>query len=95
MLIKEKEVVSYGCPSAWYIYLTTGHILFVRYRWGRLAISRSRSATGNRWDAIAGNEIYNKKIGKITDGFLSWDDAKNIVNKIVVKEFGGLTIKKV
>ena len=82
MIIKRKELIHLGCPSAYYVYLDDGYLLYVRYRWGRLVISKSRRWTVNRWDAVAGEEIYNKKIGDFLDSYMDFAD----IEKIILKE---------
>ena len=83
MKIIKKELIYLGCPTSYYVYLDNGYLLRATYRWGRLVIAQSRRKTVNRWDAVAGEEIYNEKIGGFYDSFMSWDELKPKIIEIL------------
>ena len=74
--------VAMSCPTIWYAYLVSGHILYIRYRWGRLIICQSAEPTESKWDAVAGREIMNIKIGGPYDGMIEWDEIIPYLEKL-------------
>ena len=82
MIIKEYEVENLACPASWYVKLDTGHLMRVVYRWGRLVVTKSYQPTRNKWDALAGQEIYDKRIGERYDGVIGWDLVEEIIKNL-------------
>ncbi len=71
-----------ACPTQWEATLDSGHMLYIRYRWGYLSIRISPKKTKDIYKAVGGEEIYGEQLGDGYDGCLS--DAE--LHKIFIKE---------
>jgi hypothetical protein len=66
----------YMSPSQWEGILDDGHMVYFRYRWGRLTITESFAPTNNIKDAVLGNELYSIVLGDHLDGYISYEELK-------------------
>jgi hypothetical protein len=78
-----KQTCSF-CPSQWEGQTNDGQVVYVRYRWGFLSIR-----VGNTLDdaVCRGQEIFEDSVGDGMDGFLTYDELRNLtVGKIIWPE---------
>jgi len=71
LAIKDIRQTCHWRPAQWEIDLESGHMLYVRYRWGYLTITKSIQPTNDVGMAIDGEEIFCRKIGGDWDGEIS------------------------
>lgn len=72
-----------ACPSQWEIELESGHMIYVRYRWGYLSIRKSAEPTSNIRKAINGEEVFGVQLREGLDGSLSEEEMLKHLKKIL------------
>jgi len=77
------------CPSQWEVKLANGKMVYVRYRWGKLSIRISNGETDDIWKAVAGEVIFEKKIGTEFDGYLN-DSVMKQYLKLALEKYKGV-----
>tara|TARA_Y100000310_G_C20631056_1_gene788657 strand:+ start:13 stop:264 length:252 start_codon:yes stop_codon:yes gene_type:complete len=83
MKVKHLQQTCICCPSQWE-FTTTGNVpVYVRYRWGCLNV-RIGEKNGGIWSAIQGKQIYKKRLGDTSDGYIDWSTVEKIINKLEI-----------
>jgi len=75
MKIMRLRSLGTSCPSQWRGQFTDGEPLYIRYRWGYLAVYKGGT------DGVDGKEVFGKQIGDSLDGDLSLDRLLKILTK--------------
>jgi hypothetical protein len=81
--VQEIRKTCESSPAQWEGKTSDGKMIYVRYRWGELTIEISPELTTHIYDAIDGVEIFNKQIGDGYDGFLTYEQLKNVTAGII------------
>lgn len=63
-----------ACPSQWEAHLEDGRMVYVRFRWGGLAISVSEGPTNDVFDAVKGPDILYRELSDSLDGHLTTEN---------------------
>jgi hypothetical protein len=84
MKIKSIKNTSTCCPSQWEGITESNEVIYIRYRWGRLAIQLSEP-NGTITDAVnTGRVLYNKQIGAIYAGVITLEAVLEIMKKELI-----------
>jgi hypothetical protein len=84
MKIKSIKNTSTCCPSQWEGLTENDEVLYIRYRWGRLAIQLSEP-NGTIKDAVnTGRVLHNKQIGPIYAGVITIEEVMEIMKKELI-----------
>jgi len=81
--MKIKSIRSTGscCPAQWEGITDKNEAIYIRYRWGRLTIQRSKP-NGTIRDAInEGKLLYSEQIGEECDGVIMLEEVLEIIEK--------------
>jgi hypothetical protein len=71
-----------ACPSQWEGKLEDGRMIYIRYRWGGLAIQISSQPTDDVYDAVAGDYLFKKYYhGGGLDGYITLPEVVDIIEK--------------
>ena len=73
----------YASPSQWEGHLDSGKMIYMRYRWGHLTITVSKSPTTNVMDAISGIEVFSKQLGDNFDGYITIETVKEHTKNLI------------
>jgi len=76
------EKTCYASPAQWEGKLESGHLIYIRYRYGNLSISISENVTENIFEAIEGIELLCENIGDGLDGFIEFKELKPYLEEI-------------
>lgn len=65
-----------ACPSQWEGKTSDNRQIYIRYRWGNLAVSVSEPNDTEIWAAVEGKYVYQKQVGDGLDGVMELDELK-------------------
>ncbi len=70
-----------GCPSQWEGKLDDGRMIYIRYRYGGLAINISALPTDDVGEAVIGDYLFKKQVGENLDGYITLPEVISIIEK--------------
>lgn len=82
-MIEIKKIRNLGtiCPTQWYAWDSDSYAYYIRYRWGRLTVTKSKEQTEKEDDAVLGNNIFEKYYGDKYDGSLLYPELKELTKE--------------
>ena len=79
MEIKNIKQTCEACPSQWEAETPDKRGVYIRFRWGCLSICVSNEPNEHGLD---GKEVYRKQLSDDMDGFISWGEVAEIIEKL-------------
>lgn len=80
-MIKVAEIARtcYACPSQWDGKTSSGKAVYIRYRWGVLAVHVAKTDDTSEFAALDGDCVFCTQIGDNFDGMLEYKDLKEVL----------------
>lgn len=84
-MIKVKKIVETcgACPAQWEGSLEDGRTIYIRYRYGYLAVRVSLIPTEDVWEAVRGEEIFGTDYGDAWDGCMDMKVLAKLTEEIL------------